>query len=164
METNNREINPSSEIDSKSILTPENVNRVYDQVLMHNEEYGKRVTLDFRFDYETFNKKRLKAASPTIVQFAKQMLDDFQSDKGADSKMAKFIKDDKEETGFRPWTEKKKDYMRVLALLKARKIGKVITSSTTSKLSPPSERSDFIFKTDWVFYEKVLVDEANEID
>lgn len=148
---------PKSEAEkiAESRLTPENVLRVYNQSLMGDGECSNWVPMHARFGRKIFSQNKLYSLDilETIEQFAKQLPDDFLSEFGADSSMAKNIKDSSVKEGYRPWTTSDNDITMLLSVIEAVKLGKVVTGLGYDKYAPPKERGDFLFKIQWDVYE-----------
>lgn len=159
METSNQEIISIKEIPPGSKLTHENIFRVYNEFRMREGEYGKRISTHPRFGFEIFSDDRLESVRETIEQFAEQLPDIFSSDFGADSKFAKNTKDKVVKEG-KPWTSDTQDSMALLSLIEAIGLGRVVTGLSIDKHMKPSERGNFLFKIDWVSYNK---DKARKI-
>ncbi len=151
MEINCHDIILTPEIPAEAKLTPENVEKVFDQCCMENGETGRRVQIHSRFGTGVLSKNSLDNLSGVIEQFAAQLPDIFSSDNGADFKHAKNIKDNNLKEN-KSWTTSNQDVFRLLSLITGIELGRVITPIYMDKYYKPSERGNFIFKIDWNQY------------
>ncbi|MDD4027430.1 MAG: hypothetical protein PHO75_04595 [Candidatus Shapirobacteria bacterium] len=137
MENHSPENTSNQEYKSEIRLTPQVVQKIYQDTVMRSSQSGQSVLAKDLINDELFNKDNLEQHRKTIEKLADQLQPRFFNidTGGADSRYAIYDKYQNQ------WTNSNNDYKQLLALISAIGLGKVTTARAYLNRAPVKEKS-----------------------
>ena len=150
MENHSPENTSNQEYKSEIRLSPQIVQKVYQETIMRNSDSGQSVLAKDLINDELFNKDRLEQHQETIEKLADQLQPRFFNvdTGGADSRYAIYDKYQIQ------WTNSDNDYKQLLALITAIGLGKVTTARAYLNRAPIKEKNTIRYLVDKEAYTK----------
>ena len=148
MENNSPEISKNQEYKSEIRLTPQMVQKVYNNSLMETGSNGKRKYHHDLISEDVFSEEKLEKNRTVIEKLADQLQPRFfnKETSGADSKYAV---NDKFQTC---WDSTGKNYKKLLSLISAIGLGKVTTTKEYLSRARTKDKDTYYYLVDKEFY------------